>query len=300
MSEDTVPTETGSGPGADGPLAGTRVVEVAMWVYVPAAGVVLRDWGADVTKVESPHGDPLRTLTWGGIPPTAAGSFMWGLYNRGKRSIAIDLRREQGQGLLYELVKDTDVFLVSLLPETRQAFKIDVDHIRAHNPEIVYAIGSGQGYVGPDANRGGYDGITFWYRGGVGESVTPPGEEWPLGMPVGGFGDTLSGMTLAGGIAAALARKARTGRGSVVDGSLLATSLWAMAPGVAASSIAKADVTGTRRRTGAGPESAFRPVPDVRQSGGRPRHAAAREILGWLLRRYWASRAGRGPTVPHG
>lgn len=88
----------------DAPLTGVRVVEVAMWVYVPSAGVVLSDWGAEVLKVESPGGDPLRQLTWGGIPPAAEGSFMWELFNRGKKGLEIDLRRPSGRDVLYEAV----------------------------------------------------------------------------------------------------------------------------------------------------------------------------------------------------
>ena len=237
-----------------------------MWVYVPAAGVVLSDWGAEVLKVESPGGDPLRGLTWGGIPPSTEGSFMWDLFNRGKKGIEIDLRRPSGRDVLYEVVKTADVFLVSLLPSTRRAFGIDVDQIFEQNDRIVYALGTGQGSAGPEASRGGYDGITFWNRGGIASSVTPPDLPWPVGMPVGGFGDTLSGLALAGGVAAALAAQARTGRGSVVDGSLLATSLWAMAPGIAASAIARGEVTGrTDERTlGRNPLSATYRTADSR------------------------------------
>jgi hypothetical protein len=156
--------------------------------------------------------------------------------------------------VLYEIVRTADVFLVSRLPITRRAFGIDVDQTFEQNSQIVYALGTGQGTIGPEASRGGYDGITFGNRGGIASSVTPPDRQWPLGMPVGAFGDTLSGLALAGGVAAALAAKARTGRGSVVDGSLLATSWWAMAPGIAASAIAGGDVTG--RTVGRNPLSA--------------------------------------------
>src|SRR5947207_1125961 len=83
---------------------------------------------------------------------------------------------------------------------------------------------------GAEADKGGYDSISFWSRGSVSASVTPT-DSAPIGMPAGAFGDSLSGMALAGGIAAALARKAKTGEGSLVDGSLLGTAMWSMQMG---------------------------------------------------------------------
>src|SRR5205085_3276223 len=90
------------------PLAGVKVVEVAMWGFVPSAGLVLADWGAEVVKVEHPvHGDPMRgALTGGTLPVTVSGvNFMWELFNRGKRSVGIDLKSQQGREVLYRLVR---------------------------------------------------------------------------------------------------------------------------------------------------------------------------------------------------
>jgi crotonobetainyl-CoA:carnitine CoA-transferase CaiB-like acyl-CoA transferase len=121
-----------------------------------------------------------------------------------------------------------DVFLTSYLPPTRLQLGIDIDDIRAVNPSIVYASGTGQGAMGEEAEKGGYDSISFWARGGVGATVTPPGAERPIGQPAGAFGDSLSGMALAGGVAAALFRRARTGEGAVVDVALLGTAMWCL------------------------------------------------------------------------
>jgi crotonobetainyl-CoA:carnitine CoA-transferase CaiB-like acyl-CoA transferase len=133
------------------------------------------------------------------------------------------------------LVETADVFLTSYLPPVRRKLRIDVDDVRARRPDIVYARGSGQGPKGPDADKGGYDGASYWARGGV-ASVMPEREGgWPPGQVSPAFGDVMGGMATAGGIAAALVQRERTGRGAVVDCSLLATAMWQISPLVVAS-----------------------------------------------------------------
>lgn len=209
-----------------GVLDGVRVVEVSMWAMVPAAGAILAEWGADVIKIEGPDGDPVRALVTAGITPEGP-RYTWEMWNRGKRAIALDLTHPDAQAIVHELVAEADVFLTSILPAQRQKLGIDLGSIRTANPRIIYASSSGQGSRGPDAGKGGYDNITFWARSGAAASATPPGAD-PVTMPAGAFGDATSGMALAGGVAAALAKKARTGEGSLVEGSLLATAMWAM------------------------------------------------------------------------
>ena len=210
-----------------------------MWVFAPAAGAILADWGADVIKVEGPNGDPVRGLRTAGLTPDGP-AFTWEMWNRNKRAIALDLTRPKAQEILHQLVADADVFLTSVLPLQRERLGIDVGAIRNANPSIIYAACSGQGGQGPDSHRAGYDGITFWARSGASSSVTPPGTD-PVGMPVGAFGDSLSGLALAGGVAAALVKKARTGEGVLVEGSLLSTAMWAMQMGITGSESAGLD-----------------------------------------------------------
>ncbi len=221
-----------------GPLDGVRVVEVAIWWFVPAAGAILADWGADVVKVEHPDtGDPQRALyTMGFVPKTGGVNFMMEQSNRGKRSIGIDLATEGGREVLYDLVKDADVFLTNFLGPARRKLKIDVEDIKAVNPAIVYARGTGQGPKGPDADKGGYDAASFWSRGGIGDTFTPTGAEQPV-MQTAAFGDSIGAMTIAGGIAAGLLQKERTGEGPVVDISLLGTAMWVMGPGIVSSKL---------------------------------------------------------------
>ncbi len=215
------------------PLEGVKVVEVSMWGYVPSCGAVLSDWGAEVIKVEPPSGDPLRGLTYAGIKPGTNGfTFLWEIFNRGKRGIVIDLTAPGASELIYEMTGQADVFLTSLLPAARRKLKIDVDDIRSRNPRVVYAVGSGQGPRGGESEKGGFDAISFWARSGVSSAVTPDGHPYPLNMPCGAFGDGLSGAILAGGIAAALTGRANTGEGSVVDGALFASGLWGMQPSI--------------------------------------------------------------------
>ena len=211
------------------PLEGIRVVEVAMWAFVPAAGGMLSDLGADVVKVEPPSGDPLRGLQIGGMGGEESSiDFSWESYNRGKRSITLDLKTEEGREVLMKLCEGADVFLTNLLPPARKSMGIDADTIRAKFPEIVYASGSGSGPNGPESSKGGYDAISFWARGSISATMTHDGAERPVGPPGPAFGDTLSGSMLSGAICAALVKKERTGKGSVVDVSLMATAMWSM------------------------------------------------------------------------
>jgi len=211
------------------PLAGVKVVEVSMWAMVPSAGAVLADMGAEVIKVEPPEGDPMRGLNIGGLSTTPDGlNIAWENYNRGKRSITLDLKVAGALDVLHRLLEKADVFLTSLLPAARRRMGISVEDVRARHPNIIYAIGSGTGRRGPDAEKGGFDNMTYWARGSVAASVTPPALAYPLRMPSSAFGDLTSGNSLAGGIAAALYQRAVTGEASVVETSLLANSMWSM------------------------------------------------------------------------
>lgn len=212
-----------------GIMDGIRVVEVASWTYVPVAGAVLAEWGADVIKIEHPEtGDPQRGLAAMGLIPSGPGgvSFMMELPNRGKRSLGLDMATEEGRDLLLRLCATADVFVTNFRPQARRKLRIDVEHIREANPDIIYVRGSGQGQRGPDAERGGYDNSTFWGRGSPADIISDP-DDYPLPQPGPAFGDVIGGLTIAGGISAALFHRQRTGEPVIVDNSLLATSMWA-------------------------------------------------------------------------
>ena len=209
-------------------MKGVKVLEVAQFVFVPCAGAILAEWGADVIKVEHPvRGDAQRGMrTIAGMHFDPVANPMIQHPNRGKRSIGIDVSTPEGQELIYELAKDADVFLTNYLPAARQKLKIDVEHIRAVNPNIIYARGSAYGDKGPDRNRGGFDATTFYIHSGVAHAITPKDFNVPLTMGVGGMGDSQGGMYLAGGIAGALFHRSQTGEATEVDVSLLSTAMW--------------------------------------------------------------------------
>ena len=219
------------------PLEGIRVLEVAMYGFVPSAGAVLADWGADVIKVEhAVTGDPQRGLRQTGTfkvegdpNPNIEHA------NRGKRSIGLDMSKPEGREVLHDLIRQADVFLTSFLPQGRRKLGFDVDDVRAVNPRIIYARGSALGPRGAESEKGGYDSTAFWARAGIAASLTPKGTDGVVNPPVPAFGDTISGTNLAGGIAAALLKRERTGEPSIVDVSLLGSGVWAMGHGIALS-----------------------------------------------------------------
>jgi crotonobetainyl-CoA:carnitine CoA-transferase CaiB-like acyl-CoA transferase len=218
-------------------MKGVRILEVAEHTFVPAASAVLADWGADVVKVEhAVRGDAMRGLAKTGVISLGGAVHVLNEHsNRGKRSIGIDLTKPEGLEVLYALAKTSDVFLSNKLPSVNARLKIDVDDLRAVNPKIIYVRGTAFGPAGPDKDRGGYDMTAFWCRAGSASGATPPGMPFVVPQPGPAYGDSMGGMTIAGGIAAALFKRERTGEPSVVDVSLLACGTWAMGAATALS-----------------------------------------------------------------
>jgi crotonobetainyl-CoA:carnitine CoA-transferase CaiB-like acyl-CoA transferase len=212
-------------------MKGVRVLEIAQFTFVPAAGAVLSDWGADVIKIEHPErGDAqrgIKELQRLAVNPQR--SSLMQHPNRGKRSVGVDISTEEGQQLIYEIAKTADVFLTNYLPQLRQKLKIDLEHIRAANPNIIYVRGSAFGEKGPEREKGGFDSTAYWARGGSAILVTPKELDGPLTQPGPAYGDTIGGMNIAGGIAAALFHRERTGETTEVDVSLLSSGIWATA-----------------------------------------------------------------------
>ncbi|HEX9683919.1 MAG TPA: CoA transferase [Acidimicrobiales bacterium] len=213
------------------PLQGVRVCELAQWTFVPAAGAILADWGADVIKVEHPiTGDAQRGLMKTGVLSTmsSAANVFIEQPNRGKRSVGIDVASDDGRDVLEDIVKTSDVFLTNMLPGARQKLRIEVDDLRKVNPNLIYVRGSAHGNRGAERVKGGYDMTAFWSRGGIGASVSPKELGGILSQPGPGFGDQIGGLALAAGVAGALVGLERSGEPSVVDVSLISTSMWAL------------------------------------------------------------------------
>src|SRR3982074_1729561 len=148
------------------PMSGVRVLEVAQFTFTPSAGAVLADWGAEVIKVEHAlTGDAQRGM--GGLSGWKDGNFHPVIEhpNRGKRSIGLALEHPGALEVLYDLARQSDVFLTNFLPDARSRLRIDLDDIRAVNPDIIYVRGSAFGVRGPEATHGGYDATAYWARG---------------------------------------------------------------------------------------------------------------------------------------
>ena len=217
-------------------FAGVRVIELAQYVFVPGAGVLLADQGAEVIKVETTGtGDPYRTLKIGDGREVGTTNLAMEQNNRGKKSIALDLKSAEGREVLLKLVETADVFLTSLRPKALRALRLDIDDLRARNPTLIYARGNGLGFRGAEADKPGFDASSFWARGGLSHAFTLPGNAPTPPRPA--FGDHSGSMALAFGIAGALFRRAMTGEGTVVDTSLLSTAVWMLSSDVTYSQV---------------------------------------------------------------
>jgi crotonobetainyl-CoA:carnitine CoA-transferase CaiB-like acyl-CoA transferase len=209
-----------------GVLDNYRVIELGVWVAGPSAGGVLADWGADVIKVEPPDGDPMRRVfqVIAGHGQTESPPF--DLDNRGKRSIVLDLKQADARARLHQLIASADVFLTNLRPDALDRLGLGHEQLLSDNPHLVYALVTGYGLAGPEAHRPGYDVGGFWARTGVAATLAP-GEQPPPNVR-GGFGDHVTGLATVSGILGALLERERTGRGQLVETSLLRTGLYCL------------------------------------------------------------------------
>jgi crotonobetainyl-CoA:carnitine CoA-transferase CaiB-like acyl-CoA transferase len=219
-----------------GVFEGVRVIELAEWLFVPAAGSLLADWGADVIKIEHPvRGDAYRGLHSQGTAPNPSGvNEAMELANRGKRSFAVDLKHDAGRSVFLELVATADVLLTSYLPSVLERLGLGIDQLRQANAELVIGRGHGFGVRGPDAEKGAYDATAYWARGGLEEAIRQDATPRPL-PPRGGLGDRTAAVHLAFGVAGALFGRERSGEPAIVDVSLLSSAMWTIGSDVLAS-----------------------------------------------------------------
>ena len=210
-----------------GPLCGIKVVEIGFWVAGPATGGILADWGADVVKIEPPPaGDPFRGIFLSAVGIDVPFNPPFELDNRGKRSVLLDLKSEEGRDLARRLIDGADVFVSNLRPGALERMELDPATLRGRNPRLVYCSVTGYGVVGPDRDRPAYDIGAFWSRAGVAAMLTPPGAEPPVQR--GGMGDHTTAIAASSAICAALFARERTGEGQHVVASLLRTGLYVM------------------------------------------------------------------------
>ncbi len=205
-------------------LAGLRVVELGVWVAAPSAAALLADWGADVVKVEGPHGDPMRNVFGslgieGQLPNPA-----FALDNRGKRSVVFDLRLDDDRARFEELLAGAQVFVTNLRPDALDQLGLEPEATVARHLHLVYCSVSGYGLEGPERNRPAYDIGAFWARSGLSMQMAD-GDGNPLNAR-GGIGDHITGLAALAGILGAVLEQRATGRGRVVEVSLLRTGAY--------------------------------------------------------------------------
>ena len=208
----------------DNVFSGLRVVDFSSYVAAPAAAVILSDFGADVIKVEPPNGDPWRFGHKIPPQPLAGDPYQWHLNNRNKRSITLDLKSPNAQRVLQKLVTWADVFIVNTPHPARKKLKLEYEDVAQWNPRLIYADLTGYGEKGPDAALPGFDLTAFWARSGLLSMTRDAGA--PPTWPVAGSGDNATALGLYAAIATALYRRERTGKGSYVTTSLLASGVW--------------------------------------------------------------------------
>jgi crotonobetainyl-CoA:carnitine CoA-transferase CaiB-like acyl-CoA transferase len=203
-----------------------KVVEMGVWVAGPSCAAILRDWGADVIKIEPPTGDPFRGLFASALGAPGALNPPFEIDNRGKRSIALNLANDEALGIARQLLDQADVFVSNMRPRVLDNFGFDYETLSQANPRLVYAQVTGYGVNGENRDRAAYDVGAFWSRAGVGAMLVPQGA--PLPQQRGGMGDHMTGMATAGAICAALLARERTDKGQRVDTSLMRVGSYMM------------------------------------------------------------------------
>lgn len=205
-----------TGNPATGLLEGVVVLDLSMFVAGPFATMNLADMGADVLKIEPLGGDPVRSS---GIGPQIRGeSAQFQSYNRNKRSLCINLKSEQGRAVFLDLVGTADIVFDNFRPGVLERLEIDYDRLKEANPAIISVSLSAFGQDGPWATRPGYDIIVQALSGTM--SLTGHDPKEPARIPL-HLGDTVGGLYAALAMTSALAKRARSGKGSRVDISLL-------------------------------------------------------------------------------
>jgi crotonobetainyl-CoA:carnitine CoA-transferase CaiB-like acyl-CoA transferase len=207
-------------------LKGVKVIEHATYFAAPGAGGILADWGAEVIKIEPPGGDPVRhnfpTKGTGKEHLTDNPAFDGD--NRGKKSIVVDARTEEGREIIRKLADTADVFLTNVRPGGIERSGLGYDILSKRNLKLVYCALTGYGLEGPDANAPGFDVASFWSRSGLARLTAPKGAElFPVRTA---SGDHTTSIAAVAAINAALIQALKTGKGQLVDVSLLRAGLY--------------------------------------------------------------------------
>lgn len=205
-------------------LEGLKIVEYATYIAAPGAGGIMADWGGDVIKVEPPGGDPIR-LFFSSLGVEETLNPVFDMDNRGKRGIILDTAQEAGRDALLKLIDGADIFLTNVRPGGLKRAGLDHDAVLARHPRLIYCTLTGYGLEGPDADRPGMDAAAFWARSGLAAMFRPKGGD-PIQLRT-AFGDHVASLAIVAAVLAALYERNATGRGRLVDASLLRVAHYA-------------------------------------------------------------------------
>ncbi len=200
-------------------LEGIKVIEMATYIAAPAAGGVMADWGAEVIKVEPLGGCPMRNFFATAMTDDYPDNPVFALDNRGKRALAVNTSTDEGTDIVRKLVTDADVFLTNVRPGQLEKQGLDFKTLHAINSKMIYASVTGFGLEGDERDKPGFDTAAFWAKSGIGWMMTPKGAS-PVPLRV-AVGDHITGISTASGILAALLRAQKTGKGTLVESSLV-------------------------------------------------------------------------------
>ncbi len=217
-------------PTQDLPLAGIRVVDFTQVMMGPVATQVLADYGADVVKIERPGAGDLSRTAFPNDPAGLVGPVYCSL-NRNKRSIVLDLRREDAREAVRRLVAASDVVVNNFRAGVMERMGFGYEELKAINPGIIYAVGTGFGLTGPYAHKGGQDVLAQAMSGVMARRSD---ESLPLSIYSTTFADYSAGMHLVQGVLLALLQRQKTGRGQMISVSLLDSMLAAQTQEAAA------------------------------------------------------------------
>ncbi len=205
-----------------GVLDGLKVVDMGQVAAIPVAGAWMADWGAEVIKVEPPVREMTREVVTDRGADYSRFNPRHQLYDRNKKSLAVDLKKEAGRDILYKLIKRSDVFMSNYEVGALKRLKADYASLREINPRLIYAVITGFGTVGPEKDERGYDATATWARSGLMYMLSEPGAPPPFG---GTMDKAAAGYAVAG-ICAALLRREQTGKGQELELSLYQTGVW--------------------------------------------------------------------------
>lgn len=216
------------------PLKGVKVIDLTYYAAGPGSARILADWGADVIKVEPPTGDPVRGVgSQMGMPIAEDCNPFYSVMNTNKRCICVDLKTEEGKGVMERLLQNANVFVTSFRPGALKRLGLDYESMHERHPHIIYGTLNGYGELGPDKDKAGFDSVSYWARPGTMVALMEK-DATPIN-PTMAFGDLSSACSLAGGICAGLYNQQRTGEGCKVLISLMSQALWTISPLIASS-----------------------------------------------------------------